>query len=165
MDQLVDAGNTPPLSHYQELLESAGLVSGIEKFSPNLVRQRSSSPKWQLHNMALNSSISQKMFNEISFNAAEWGRDVESAIGAHLMCSYQLGEIDLFYWREINDEVDFVIQKGENIVAIEVKSAGKRSNRGMSVFKKKFPDSTLILVGDSGIPWQVFLVMNPADML
>lgn len=165
LGQLVDAGNTTTLSHYQELLESAGLVSGIEKFSPNLVRQRSSSPKWQVHNMALYSSISRKLFNEIYVNAAEWGRVVESAVGAHLMCSYQLGEIDLFYWREVNDEVDFVIQKGKNILAIEVKSGGKRSNRGISVFKKKFPDAKIILVGDSGIPWQEFLMTNPAEML
>lgn len=165
LGQLVDAGNTTTLSHYQELLESAGLVSGIEKFSPNIIRQRSSSPKWQVHNMALKSSISAQQFSDVTLNPIEWGRIVESVVGVHLMRSYQLGELELFYWREVNDEVDFVIQKGNQIIAIEVKSGGRSSNRGITVFKKKFPEAQMLLVGDSGIPWQEFLRMNPADVL
>ena len=53
LGQLQDAKNTTTLSHYLQLLETAGLLSGIEKYSPNVIRQRSSSPKFLVHNTAL----------------------------------------------------------------------------------------------------------------
>lgn len=36
MGQLTDAGNTVTLSHYLQLLDTAGLLAGIEKFAKNL---------------------------------------------------------------------------------------------------------------------------------
>jgi len=161
LGQLTDAGNTTTLTHYQTLLESAGLVSGLEKYSPNLIRQRSSSPKWQIHNMALMSSMSPKTFTDIQSDFVAWGHVIESVIGTHLMCAYQKGAIELFYWRDGNDEVDFVIKKGEKLTGIEVKSGQKKSNRGMGAFKNKFPEAKTILVGISGIPWQEFLENEP----
>ncbi len=161
LGQLTDAGNTTTLTHYQTLLESAGLVSGLEKYSPNLIRQRSSSPKWQIHNMALMSSMSSKTFMDIQSDFVAWGHVIESVIGTHLMSAYQKGAIELFYWRDGNDEVDFVIKKGEKISGIELKSGQKKSNRGMGAFKNKFPEAKTILVGISGIPWQEFLENEP----
>lgn len=42
---------------------------------------------------------------------SEWGRIVESAIGAHLLNHSIKGNYNLYYWRYRNDEVDFVIEK------------------------------------------------------
>ena len=44
LGQLQDAGNTTTLSHYLELLDTAGLLAGVEKYAPDVIRQRSSSP-------------------------------------------------------------------------------------------------------------------------
>jgi hypothetical protein len=35
------------VSNYLNLIDTPGLVNGIEKYSPDLIRQRSSSPKIQ----------------------------------------------------------------------------------------------------------------------
>ncbi len=47
LGQLQDAGNVSTLSHYLELLSGEGLVIGLQKFSPDRLRQKSSSPKFQ----------------------------------------------------------------------------------------------------------------------
>ena len=115
LGQLQDAGNTVTLSHYLELLGSAGLLSGIEKYSGSIVRQRSSSPKFVVHNTALMSSAATRSFDEITVLPDRWGRFVESAIGAHLLDGHVKGFYSLYYWRRGNDEVDFVLVNGDRI--------------------------------------------------
>ena len=45
LGQLSDAGNTTTVAHYLQLLEGAGMVCGLQKYSGQAVRQRGSSPK------------------------------------------------------------------------------------------------------------------------
>jgi hypothetical protein len=67
------------------LLDTAGLLGGVQKFSPSEIRQRASSPKFQVHNTALMSAGSVYTRDELRANPAMWGRWVESAVGAHLL--------------------------------------------------------------------------------
>ncbi|MCC6395600.1 MAG: ATP-binding protein, partial [Bacteroidetes bacterium] len=46
--QLQNAGNTTTLAHYLDLLGSAGVMVGLRKYSGQVVRQRGSSPKFQV---------------------------------------------------------------------------------------------------------------------
>lgn len=48
--QLQDAGNTTTLANYLKLLSDCGLLGGLEKYAGSVVRQRSSSPKFQVYN-------------------------------------------------------------------------------------------------------------------
>lgn len=50
LGQLTDAGNTVTLAHYLELLQGAGMIAGLSKYAHGLVRQRGSSPKFQVCN-------------------------------------------------------------------------------------------------------------------
>ena len=45
-------------------------------------------------------------------NPELWGRLVESAVGAHLANAAAAGTCEVFYWRERNREVDFVVRAG-----------------------------------------------------
>ena len=146
MGQLTDAGNTTTLSHYLDMLSDSGLLAGLEKFAMNTIRKRSSSPKFQLYNNALLSAQSNYRFSDVVINPKEWGRLVESSVGAHLL-NHSLSErYQLYYWRENNHEVDFVIEKNGKIIAIEVKSGRKAENRGMALFVQKFhPEKALLL--------------------
>jgi hypothetical protein len=162
--QLLDAGNTTTLSHYLDLLNTAGLLAGIEKYSGNLIYKRSSSPKFQVHNTALISAGSQELFKDILVKPDGWGRMVESSIGAHLI-NYSITEgFSVSYWRERNEEVDFVLERKGKIIGIEVKSGTTQSSSGISVFKKAFNPFKVLLVGKSGIPWQDFLKLNPVEL-
>ncbi len=158
MGQLHDAGNTTTLAHYQHLLQGAGLLWGIPKWHGNVIRRRASSPKWNILNTALMTSISGRTFFEWQNDPTRWGRLVESAVGAHLLNSAVSTGIEIFYWRDHNMEVDFVAKKGNNLLAIEVKSGlHEREHMGLKAFQKKFPHAKALLVGKNGIPLEEFL--------
>ncbi|MBL7891468.1 MAG: ATP-binding protein [Bacteroidia bacterium] len=163
LGQLLDAGNTTTLAHYLELLDTAGLLAGIEKIGDN-IRKRGSSPKFQIHNSALISAQRQELFDEVLNNPEQWGRMVESAIGAHLL-NYSLTEkFKIYYWRHRNDEIDFVLEKGGKLIGLEVKSTGVKKASGMAAFQKTFKPFKVLLIGNSGLSWQEFLKINPVEL-
>jgi hypothetical protein len=163
LGQLKDAGNTTTLSHYLSLLSTAGLVAGIEKYSNNVIRKKSSSPKFQVYNTALMSAQSNYSFTEAMGNPAIWGRLVESAVGAHLLNHAVSGDFALSYWREGDEEVDFVMEQ-KQLIGIEVKSGSVQKTSGMASFKKKFNPDKVLLVGNSALSWQDLLKMNPSAL-
>jgi predicted AAA+ superfamily ATPase len=163
LGQLKDAGNTTTLTHYLSLLSAAGLVTGIEKYAKNIIRKKSSSPKFQVYNTALISAQTDYSFDEAQGNPAIWGRLVESAIGAHLLNHAISGDFTLGYWREGDEEVDFVLEQ-KQLIGIEVKSGALQKTSGMADFKKKFNPDKMLLVGNTGLTWQEFLKMKPLDL-
>ncbi|MCZ4222738.1 ATP-binding protein [Pedobacter rhodius] len=165
LGQLSDAGNTTTLSHYLQLLDTAGLLGGIEKFAADVIRKRSSSPKFQVHNNALVSAQRNEYFDEIRKSPAEWGRMVESSIGAHLLNSSLVEGYKVFYWRHRNDEVDFILEKRGKIICIEVKSTGLvTGTSGMDAFGKMYKPDKVLMVGAGGLPWQEFLKISPSNL-
>lgn len=157
LGQLQDAGNTTTLSHYLELLDSAGLLTGLEKYAPDVARQKMSIPKWQVQNAAFSSVYYPYSFDQSRQNPDIWGRCVETAVGVHLIRSQRLQRTEVTYWREGNDEVDFVLKKSNKVIGIEVKSGRTQSAKGMIAFEKKIRHNKVLLIGNSGIPWQDFL--------
>jgi predicted AAA+ superfamily ATPase len=158
LGQLHDAGNTTTLAHYLDLLNGAGLIAGLAKFSGKHVKQRASSPKIQVLNTALMSAAAHLSFEGAQEDRDYWGRLVETAVGAHLVNSTRGKNIEVFYWLERNQEVDFVISAGKTVVAMEVKSSRRRERLvGMEAFAKAFPVKRQLLVGEEGIPVGEFL--------
>jgi len=87
-----------------------------------------------------------------------WGRLTESAVGAHLANAAAAGIIDLFYWRERNQEVDFVARSGKRVVAIEVKSSrAPETHPGTRAFREAFDPHRSLLVGGDGVSVEEFL--------
>lgn len=164
LGQLQDAGNTTTLSHYLNLLDTAGLLGGLEKYAKTIIRKRASSPKFQVHNTALISAQRSETFKEAVVQPVEWGRMVESAIGAHLINHALTEKFTLHYWRVQNEEVDFIMEKGTKVVALEIKSGATQRNTGMTAFQEQFSPYKVLLVGNSGIPWQDFLKLNPVEL-
>lgn len=158
LGQLVDAGNTVTLAHYLQLLEGAGMVAGLPKFSGNQIRQRASSPKLQVLNTALMTAQSGRSADSWRTDGDAWGRLIESAVGAHLVNTSIGTGITVSYWRERNLEVDFVLQRGEALVAIEVKSGGRKQTLpGIAAFGKAHQPTAKLLVGGQGISIAEFL--------
>ncbi len=162
--QLQDAGNTTTLSHYLELLDTAGLLAGVEKYAADVIRKRSSSPKFQVHNTALISAQRNEFFKEILQNKTEWGRMVESTIGSHLINSGLSNNFKVHYWRHRNDEVDFVLERRGKVIGLEVKSNADNSSSGLNAFQKQFHPDKVLLIGNRGIPWQEFLKIDPVEL-
>lgn len=164
MGQLQDAGNTVTLAHYLELLDKAGLLAGLQKYTGNMPRKRASSPKFQVHNTALHSALFGGYFRDTRKQPALWGRWVESAVGAYLLNQSFLHNYQVYYWRDGQAEVDFVIEKGQKLVSIEVKSNADRNQKGMELFAKQFKPHRQLLVGDGGLRWQDFLKMDVSKL-
>jgi len=160
LGQLQDAGNTVTLAHYLELLSGAGMVTGLSKYSGSRIRQRGSSPKL----LALNNGlITAALGLDLSSVRDErWrGRLVESAVGAHLLRSG-----DVWYWREGNLEVDYIVRAGRSLFAIEVKSGARdEAMPGLSAFAKRFTSVRALVIGYGGIKIEEFLGSDPARWL
>ena len=158
LGQLQDAGNATTLAHYLELLSGAGMLTGLQKFAGQAVRQRGSSPKLQVLNTALMTAQSGLSHDEARTDREFRGRLVESAVGAHLANSAAGGECELFYWRERSQEVDFVVRVGRAVTAIEVKS-GRAPDAfpGLGAFAETFKPKRTLLVGGDGISLEEFL--------
>ena len=164
LGQLQDSGNTTTLSHYLQLLSDSGLLGGIEKFAGDVVRIRSSSPKFQVFNNALFTAQNIYSFQSAKMKPEYWGRLVESAIGSHLINNSYSERFNLYYWRENNNEVDFVLEKDRKLISIEVKSGNRSANKGMSQFSQKFSPKRNLLIGTGGISVEEFLKINPVEL-
>jgi hypothetical protein len=163
LGQLHDAGNTVTLAHYLQLLQGAGMVAGLSKYSHGQVRQRGSSPKLHVLNSALMTAQSGRTFAEARQEGNYWGRLVESTVGAHLLNTSMGGHLEVTYWRDRNQEVDFVLRQGKTLVALEVKSGrGKDSLPGMEAFARQFKPKRQLQVGGQGIPLEEFLSKSAA---
>ena len=163
LGQLQDAGNTTTLAHYLELLSAAGMLTGLPKFAGQRVRQRGSSPKLQILNTALMTAPTPHDLEGARRDREFWGRLVESAVGAHLVNSAAGTKVEVFYWRERNREVDFVLRAGKRLIAIEVKSGRKREMPpGLEAFSRAFRPHRVLLVGAQGIPLEEFLLQPAA---
>ena len=159
LGHLQEAGNTTTLARYLDLLANAGLLAGLLKYANRPLRRRASSPKLNVLNTALMTAGSGYSFAEAQADRSFWGRIVESAVGAHLL-NTATTDIRLYYWRDGQFEVDFVLQRGPRIVAIEVKSGAKRTAlRGVDEFERRFRPVRSLVVGQDGIPLNEFLTV------
>jgi len=154
-------GHTLTLSHQLTLLSHAGLLSGLHKYAGQLIRQRKSPPKFMIHNSALMSAMGSHGFDEARADRSHWGRVVESAVGAHLLNTAD-GDTHVHYWRDGDEEVDFIVERRGALVAIEVKShaetTGHRATHsGLNEFCRRHPKTRTLLVGGDEMPLGEFL--------
>ena len=160
LGSLQDAGNTVTLAGYINLLDESGLLCGLQKFSIDMARRRASIPKLQVYNNALKMVYSPFTFEQAILDRKSWGRIFESGIGAYLVSQAFVHRFEIFYWRERDDEVDFILRKKGSIVAIEVKSNAEKRTEGLDKFRQLFKPQAAFIVGDSGISVEDFLSMD-----
>ena len=160
LGSLQDAGNTVTLAGYINLLNESGLLCGLQKYSIDTARRKSSIPKFQVYNNALKMVYSPHTFNQAILDRKVWGRIFESAIGSYLVSQAFVHRFEVFYWRERNDEVDFIIRKKGAIVAIEVKSNAEKNTEGLNKFRERFSPHSAFIVGDGGIGAEEFLTID-----
>ena len=157
---LQDAGNTVTLSGYINLLNESGMLCGLQKYSIDMARRRASIPKLQVYNNALKAIFYPYTFDQAIMDRQVWGRILESSIGAWLVSQAFVHRFEVFYWRERDLEVDFILRKKGVVIAIEVKSNAEKSTKGLNAFKERFNPKSAFIVGDGGISVTDFLTMD-----
>jgi len=148
--QLRDAGNTVTVASYIRLLADAFLFAPLERYSGSRVRQRGSIPKIVVLDNSLLAATSGRAFAETRSDPSAWGRIVENAVGAKLHEWLQERGGRLFYWRQRQDEADYVLEVGGRLLALEVKSGvpGKSPN-GLRQFANSHPRAEKVLISQS----------------
>lgn len=163
LGRLRDAGNTTTLRRYLELLESEGLVAGLPKYIGTVHRRRAPSPKLNVLNTALMSVCSGYTFEEAEADRSFWKQMIKSTVGAHLF-NTGMPEVRLYYWKDGNHQVDFVLELGGKLVAFEVGAGADIPGvTGLKEFEKRFNSVCSELVGDGGMPLEEFLSVPASD--
>ena len=157
---LQEAGNTSTLAGYLNLLNESGLLGGLQKFSIDPARRKASIPKLQVYNNALKTIYSPLSFEQAIVERKAWGHILESGIGAYIVNEAFAKRFDVYYWRERDYEVDFVLRKKDSLVAIEIKGNAEKRTDGLEKFKQKFNPKAAFIVGDGGIKPEEFLTMD-----
>lgn len=160
LGSLQDAGNTTTLAGYVNLLNESGLLCGLQKFSVDTARRKASIPKFQVYNNALKTVLNPFTFEQALLDRKMWGHIFESGVGAYIVSQSFAHRFEVYYWRERNDEVDFILKKKGSIVAIEVKSNAEKNTAWLSKFREMFHPTETLVIGEGGFPVEEFLAMD-----
>jgi predicted AAA+ superfamily ATPase len=146
LGQLQEKGSINTLAHYLDILAGAFLVKPISKWSATPIRVKASTPKRIVLNNALVNSLRGVPYASVMADRSFRGRLAENAVGAVLINARE----DVFYWNDRNVEVDFIVRRGEQLIAIEVKSGAGGRRSGLNIFAERYPGTKKILVGENG---------------
>ena len=163
MQGTMNSGTVPTIKNYLNILDQTMTVKPMQKYAPSVIKEKNSVPKMQVYNCAFRNRYGQFSFEEAATNPTEWGRQVESAVGAHLANRSQLDGFELLYWRDAHKkECDYVLKKGQALVAIEVKSSSAKDTSGFEEFKQLFGHhiTAAFIVGPEGLPLEDFFSMD-----
>ena len=164
LGQLQDAGNVTTLANYLTTLDESQLLCGLQKYANDNARKYNSVPKLYVYNTSLLSALSGVTFEKVYTTPKEWGRWVESAVGTHILNQAEEQDYKVYYWRDRDKEVDFVIENNRQCIAIEVKSGRRTTNAGLPEFVKRFNPTHSLVVGSGGVPVEEFLQWNLGEL-
>ena len=164
LGQLQDAGNVTTLSSYLEILNQCNLLAGLQKYANDEARRYQSIPKYQVYNNALLTAFKGTSYEKDRIDPQIWGRWVESAVGAYLLGGAEEGGYSVYYWRERSDEVDYIIVRQGEVMALEVKSGRRGMNSGIPKFNDLFHPKHSLVIGTDGIPFEEFFRMRIEDL-
>lgn len=164
LGQLQDAGNVTTLSSYLEILNQCNLLAGLQKYANDEARRYQSVPKYQVYNNALLTAYKGTSYEKDRIDPQIWGRWVESAVGAYLLGGAEEGSYNVYYWRERSNEVDFIIVRQGEVIALEVKSGRRGMNSGLPKFCELFQPKHTLVIGTDGIPFDDFFRMKIEDL-
>jgi predicted AAA+ superfamily ATPase len=158
LGQLQEAGNTVTLAHYLDLLGKANMLTGLQNYSGSQIRARKSSPRFMVFDTSLLTYSDGAGRRRLLESPADKGRLVESAVGAYLLARGKEESFEVYWWRDRQNEVDFVIKKGSQLTAVEVKSGRVKHTGGGLVFKNLYPEALSLIVGGANLPLDDFLL-------
>jgi len=154
LPELRDAGNTTTVTGYLKLLQGAGLVAGIEKYTGDVKRKRRSSPKLLPLDPSLVCAIRGISPDSIE-NTSDWGnRLFRTAIGCSMYAKTgRERNAEILYWKAGNLEVDFVYRTDHSVYGFDICLDGVGCRRkGIGLFKKQYPNARTVLLGGAEMP-------------
>ena len=132
----------PTLDNYLMILENTYVIKLITPFSGNIRSELTKMPKIYFEDAGIKNILEAGAFPKVLT-----GKDLETAVFNLLRKKH--GAEGLHFWRTVQkDEIDFVIEKPNKLLAYEVKLNGRNKDRlAFGKFKKKYKKTFCSLVG------------------
>ncbi|WP_258189004.1 ATP-binding protein [Candidatus Hakubella thermalkaliphila] len=164
----------PTVYRYINLLEATCLLERLPAFAINRTKRLIKSPKIYWIDPGLCSFLAGYYDEESLLHAREVGSFFETLVFLHLKALSQLliPRANIYYWRTASgEEVDFVIEQGRKLIAMEVKLTNAlryEDTHGLRVFLREYPETVLGILVYAGnevrhlhekiiaIPWTIF---------
>jgi predicted AAA+ superfamily ATPase len=141
LGQLQGAGNVDQIKYYLDLFSQAFLIRLIFRWTKSAM-SRTSSPK-----LLPCAPVFTSLFLHRELSSEDKGRVFESIVGNQLCENFET----VYFWREGHDEVDFVVDTGKFLFAIEVKSKQRKSS-GTAAFRRVFKKARVCYVDFENYP-------------
>ncbi|MEQ1664937.1 MAG: DUF4143 domain-containing protein [Bdellovibrionales bacterium] len=135
MCQLQEVGNVDQIKYYLDLFSQAFLMRLIFKWSTTL-KSRTSSPK-----LLPGAPVFTSIFVGRDLTDEQRGRIFEAVVGNRLCETFDI----VYYWREGNYELDFVVEHEGQMIGVEVKSKIRKSS-SLSFFRAKVPTAKTCII-------------------
>lgn len=157
-----DSGISHPTTHrYIKLLEISNIIQRVPGYFSSRGKRVMKSPKVFFVDPALSIFLSGYLDEESLSRARELGGYFETMVHLHIraLCEMMKPRAVLHYWRTTTGkEVDFVLEHGRKIIAIEVKMTDRpavRDVRNLIVFLDEHPEAVRGVLVHSGseIKW------------
>ncbi len=146
--------NHETLTRYLDILEWTFIFKFIKPYFKNIRKELSKMPKVFINDIWTLNNIMSKKYDSLDLIS---GNIIENIIYNKLSFDYELDNI--FFYRTISkSEIDFIVQKDDQILPIEVKFRNKIMNMPVSInnFSKLYDDvkyKLLITKDDLKIDW------------
>ena len=157
-----DTGVSQPTVHrYLKLLEVSNIISRTPAYYPSRTKRITKSPKLFFIDPGLCIYLSGYYDEESLRNARELGSFFETMVHMHIKIASELlvPKAKVFYWRTTNGkEVDFVVEHGKKLLAIETKLTQNPSfndAKNLLTFIEEYPQAIrgLLLHSGNSIKW------------
>ena len=161
-DVAKDSGISHPTTHrYIKLLEISNIIQRVPGFFSNRGKRIVKSPKIYFVDPALSIFLSGYFDEESLARSRELGGYFETMVYLHVraLCEIMKPRAAVHYWRTTTgNEVDFVLEHGKKLLALEVKITANptvRDIRNLLLFMDKHPETVRGVLVHSGnaIKW------------
>lgn len=142
----------PTLHRYTNLLEVMCLLHRLPVYATNPTKRLMKTPKIYWSDAGLATYLAGYYDVTALTEAREWGALFETLVFQHLRVwsSLQIPKARLYYWRTTTGkEVDFIIEHGRRLLAIEVKASEQiryQDLQGLKLFLDEYPDQTIAAI-------------------
>jgi len=171
-----DAGVPQPTAHrYLNLMETSFLLEKVPAYAVSRTKRLIKTPKVYWFDCGLAAFLMGLHHPKDLRGSREWGALMETLVLQHLKvwASLKTPSPRIFYWRTVaGQEVDFIIEDGKNLLAVEVKaSAGVKYSdaENLKTFLSLYPKTTAGIIVYAGrefkqigeklwaVPWELLI--------
>jgi predicted AAA+ superfamily ATPase len=165
----------PTVHRYINLLETSFLLDKVYTYAVNRTKRLIKTPKIYWNDTGLACFLMGHHYPKDLINAREKGALFETLVFHHLKvwASLKIPSPKIFYWRTATgQEVDFVIEWGNKLIALEIKSSHISSysdTKNLRIFMNEYPETLAGIVVYAGgylkrlgeniwaIPWEMLV--------